>query len=345
MKNDGLHFISKLSDYSFRSIVLRIFMVSATGALFLFFASRVADDGQIDLTLLKYLNTILVFNIISEANVLYDHFAERYLPMPEKISLRIILHAVISLLLGALMVLLVMLTGNEPFFFSNPIIQLMLMFGLIFTFVLILVSITLRIIDQWINSVRQLEEIKNLKLASDYRLLQAQLNPHFLFNNLSVLKSMITYEPDAAVRFTQNFTDVYRYVLQSKDKTTVKLSEELDFISAYLDLYKERIGSALEVATEISPETLKLEIPPLALQQLVENALKHNKALKDAPLRIVIKTKNEALIVRNNVNPKETTYSEKIGLKNLEERYSLLTGEKIQIRQDNFYFEVEMPLL
>lgn len=345
MKNDHLHFISGLSDYSFKSILLRICMVSAVGVLFLFLASRFAGEEQVELTFLKYLNTILIFNIISEANVLFDHFAERYLPIPEKISLRIMLHAILSLFIGAAMILLSMITDNEPFFFSNPIVQLMLMFGFFFTFILILVSVTLRIIDQWIGSVQQLEEMKNLKLASDYSQLQAQLNPHFLFNNLSVLKSMITYEPEAAVQFTQNFTDVYRYVLQSKDKTTVKLADELDFIQAYVALHKERMGSALMVTTDIDNEILKREIPPMALQQLVENALKHNKALKDAPLLITIKARPETVIVSNTVNLKETTYSEKTGLKNLVERYALLTGDKVDIRQGNDVFEVEIPLL
>ncbi|HPR25220.1 histidine kinase, partial [Lentimicrobium sp.] len=288
MKNHDLHLLSRLSDYTLKSVLIRVSLVSLTGWLFLFTASRFAGDGQVELTLLKYLRTILIFNIISEGNVLFDHIAERYLPIPEKISLRIILHAVVSLLLGAVLLAAVVLTGSEPLFFSNPMMQMMILFGLIFTFILILISVTLRIIDQWISSVRQLEEMKNLKLASDYSSLQAQLNPHFLFNNLSVLKSMITYEPESAIQFTQNFTDVYRYVLQSKDKSTVKVSEELGFIGAYTALHKERMGSALIVETDISNAAINREIPPLALQLLIENALKHNIALKDSPLHIVI---------------------------------------------------------
>lgn len=345
MGNPNLHFISRLSDYTAQSIFLRISMVSLTGWLFLFIASRFAGGGNIELPELKYVQTILVFNIISEGNVFFDHIAERYLPIPEKISLRIILHAVVSLVLGLIVIAVVTLTGNEPLFSSNPVMQMMILFGLIFTFILILVSITLRIIDQWIRSIRQLEEMKSLKLASDYNTLQAQLNPHFLFNSLSVLKSMITYEPEAAVQFTQNFTDVYRYVLQGKDKTTVKLSEELEFIEAYTALHKERMGSALEVITEVSDEALKRELPPLALQQLVENALKHNIALKDAPLIIEIKASEEFITVRNNINPKESTFSEKTGLKNLEQRYELLTGQKIEITAGDAFFEVKIPLL
>jgi len=345
MKNHDLHLLSRLSDYTLKSVLIRVSLVSLTGWLFLFTASRFAGDGQVELTLLKYLRTILIFNIISEGNVLFDHIAERYLPIPEKISLRIILHAVVSLLLGAVLLAAVVLTGSEPLFFSNPMMQMMILFGLIFTFILILISVTLRIIDQWISSVRQLEEMKNLKLASDYSSLQAQLNPHFLFNNLSVLKSMITYEPESAIQFTQNFTDVYRYVLQSKDKSTVKVSEELGFIGAYTALHKERMGSALIVETDISNAAINREIPPLALQLLIENALKHNIALKDSPLHIVIRSSDNSITVTNNINHKEASWSGKTGLTNLQQRYALLTGRPVEIRRQSGFFEVEIPLL
>lgn len=345
MNNHNLHFISRLSDYTLKSVLIRIALVSATGWLFLFLASRLAGDGPVEVTLLKYIRTILVFNIISEGNVLFDHIAERYLPIPEKISLRIILHAIVSLMLGVALLTAVVLTGNEPLFFSNPILQMMILFGLIFTFILILVSVTLRIIDQWINSIRELEEMKNLKLASDYSSLQAQLNPHFLFNNLSVLKSMITYEPESAIQFTQNFTDVYRYVLQSKDKSTVKVSEELGFIEAYIALHKERMGNALMVETDISSAALNREIPPLALQLLIENALKHNIALKDSPLHIVIRSNDNSVTVTNNINFKEASWSGKTGLLKLQQRYALLTGPPVEIRQQDGIFEVEIPLL
>ena len=156
---------------------------------------------------------------------------------------------------------------------------------------------------------------------------------------------MITFDPDAAILFTQNFTDVYRYVLQSKDKTTVKLAEELEFIDAYTAIHKERMGEALQVITEINKSDMKKEIPPLALQLLVENAVKHNIAVKDAPLVIEIKSSGENLSVSNNVNLKESTFSEKTGLKNLISRYSLLTERPVFVNHEDEFFNVEIPLL
>ncbi len=345
MKNRELHFLSRLSAYTLKSFIIRISLVSGVGLMFLFLAREFAGDQRISVTGLEYFQVVLFFNIISESNVLIDHLAERFLPIPDKLSLRVVLHIFVSLIIAVCTVLYFSIIVKDALFFSYPIVQLMMFFGLIFIFILILVSVTLRIIEKWIFSVRQLEELNNLKLKSDYNSLQAQLNPHFLFNNLSVLKSMITFDPDAAVLFTQNFTDVYRYVLQGKDKSTVKLADELEFIDAYTALHKERMGEALLVVTEVNGTDLTKEIPPLALQLLVENALKHNVAFKESPLVIRIKSSGESLSVSNNVNQKESTFSEKTGLKNLIRRYSMLTERPVIVNPGKDFFNVEIPLL
>ena len=345
MKNNELHFLSQLSAYTLESFFFRLVLVSGVGLLFFFLSIEIAGDATIQVSAFEYFQVAFIFNIISESNVLIDHLAERFLPIPEKISLRVILHVFVSLLIGFSTIFYFTKIVKDVLIFSHPFVQLMIFLGLIFIFILILISITLRIIEKWINSVRQLEELKSLKLKSDYNSLQAQLNPHFLFNNLSVLKSMITFDRDAAILFIQNFTDVYRYVLQSKDKTTIKLSDELEFIEAYTVLHKERMGEAINVIIEVSEPAMKKEIPPLALQLLVENAVKHNIAIKDAPLSIRIKSNEETLTVSNNLNFKESSFSEKTGLNNLIQRYAMLTDRLMEVRQGEKSFEVEIPLL
>lgn len=345
MKNSELHFLSRLSAYTLKSFLIRLALVSGVGLLFLFLSIEIAGGKDIHITILEYAQVVLIFNIISESNVFIDHLAERFLPIPEKLSLRVVLHISVSLLIAVATVFYFSLIVKDALFFSHPIVQLMMLFGLIFIFILILVSVTLRIIEKWIYSVKQLEELKSMKLKSDYQSLQAQLNPHFLFNNLSVLKSMITFDPKTAIQFTQNFTDVYRYVLQSRDKTTVKLADELEFIDAYTAIHKERMGAAIDVITEVNDAAAKKEIPPLALQLLVENTIKHNIAMKNNPLKIRIKADNNTLVVRNNLNKKESTHSEQTGLNNLKQRYALLTDKQVKIRQGKESFEVEIPLL
>lgn len=345
MNNSELHFLSRLSAYTLQSVFIRVALVSAVGLLFLFLSIHIAGDGTIRVSALEYIQVVLIFNIISESNVFLDHLAERFLPIPEKISLRVILHFGVSLLLAVGAVFYFAFIVKDALFFSYPIVQLMMLFGLIFIFILILVSVTLRIIDKWIYSAKQLEELKRSKLKSDYNSLQAQLNPHFLFNNLSVLKSMIKYDPETAIHFTQNFTDVYRYVLQSKEKTKVKLAEEMDFIEAYTGIHKERLGKAFDLKTAVDEAALTKEIPPLALQLLVENAVKHNIAVKEEPLVIEIRAQGNTLVVSNNVNPKESSFSEQTGLQNLIRRYQMLTGRPVAIKRGEDRFEVEIPLL
>jgi len=345
MKHSELHYLSRLSAYTLKSVLIRLALVSGVGLLFFFLSIKIMGDSTVQVTKLEYFQVVLIFNIISEMNVLIDHLSERFLPIPEKISLRVVFHFVVSLIIAVAVVFYFSLIVKDALFFSHPIVQLMMLLGLIFIFIITIFSITLRIIEKWIYSVRQLEELKSLKLKSDYNSLQTQLNPHFLFNNLSVLKSMITFDPEAASQFTQNFTDVYRYVLQSKDKTTIKLVEELEFIEAYTEIHKERMGEAFKIEMDIDDADLKKEVPPLALQLLVENAVKHNIAVKEEPLVIRIKSNVETLTVSNNVNLKESAFSEQTGLKNLKLRYAMLTDRPVEVRPGDEKFEVEIPLL
>ena len=138
-------------------------MVSGVGLLFFFLSIKIAGDATIHVTALEYFQVALIFNIISEINVLIDHLAERFLPIPEKISLRVVLHILVSLLIAAAAIFYFTQIVREMLIFSHPIVQLMILFGLIFIFILILVSVTLRIIEKWINSVRQLEELKKIE--------------------------------------------------------------------------------------------------------------------------------------------------------------------------------------
>ncbi|MBN2634871.1 MAG: histidine kinase [Prolixibacteraceae bacterium] len=345
MNHSELHFLSRLSAYTWQSVLIRLALVSGVGLLFFFLSIEIVGDPTIRVTTLEYFQVVLIFNIISEINVLIDHLAERFLPIPEKFTSRVVLHFFVSLLLAVAVVFYFSQIIQEAYFFSHPIVQLMMLFGLIFIFMLIVISVALRIIEKWIFSVRQLEELKSMKLKSDYNSLQAQLNPHFLFNNLSVLKSMITFNPESAIHFTQNFTDVYRYVLQSNDKTKVKLADELEFINAYSAIHKERMGDAFKVIINVKDADQNKEIPPLALQLLVENAIKHNIALKETPLIMQIHSTGEKLTISNNVNLKESAYSEKTGLENLKKRYALLTDKPVKVISDDKKFEVEIPLL
>ena len=193
-------------------------------------------------------------------------------------------------------------------------------------------------------SLLENEKLKREKLMSDYTALQNQLNPHFLFNNLSVLISEIRYDQDRAEEFARKMADIYRYVLQSKDKTLVTVAEELKFIENYVFLHNIRLGMAVRLKVDLTDKLKEEMIPPLTLQLLVENALKHNKASEKEPVMIRIFFENENLIVSNNVQLKKTTFSTGTGLTNLNERYKLLFGKEVKITKTDKEFRVDLPM-
>ncbi|MBN2611402.1 MAG: histidine kinase [Bacteroidales bacterium] len=345
MKNTPLQFFSRLSLYTWRSTITRIVLVGSVGLLFLLFASTITLDSETKIAIGYYLKVALAFILLSESNVALDHLSEKLFPIPEKITIRIVLHFALSLLLAFLVFMYFEQMVGIELLFSERIVRLMLALGIIFIFIMVSFALGVRIIEKWMNSRLELEKLKEAKLKSDYNTLQEQLNPHFLFNNLSVLKSLIMYDSKTALEFVQNFTDVYRYVLQSRGKTTVKLKEEIEFIESYIAIHKERHGENMKIKISVEKDMLHREIPPLTLQLLVENALKHNIVSKSSPLEIDIFTENNKLIVQNNLQVKETGYSTRSGLSNLVKRYEMLTGRKVNIMNDNGYFRVETPLL
>lgn len=345
MQNKDLQFVSNLSSYKWKSILFRIGTVSLFAFLFMLFADVIAAEEGLIVPIPQYIRVIILFNIITESNVFLDNLSERYFAIPQRIKTRVLLHFLLSIGIGVVALLYFKGLINEVNVLQQPITWLMVAFGFIFVFILIIVSISLRITSKWISAQEEVKDLKQLQLRNDYNALQDQLNPHFLFNNLSVLKSMIKYTPESAIDFTQNFTDTYRYVLQSAEKETVSLSEEFEFLKAYIALHKERLGEGLKVEININPEYNYRKIPPLSLQLLIENAIKHNIATHDEPLAITIKTQDEHINVENNIQPKENSYSTSKGLKNLVSRYRFLTDRELSIKQDKKTFKVELPLL
>lgn len=325
--------------------MFRIGVVSAVALAFMLFADFMATEEGIVIPINHYIKVIIVFNILSEVNVLLDNVFERYVPIPSRIKLRVLLHIIASLVVGFLALFYFEANINNVEVLNQPVTWLMFAFGLIFVFSIIIVSISLRFVAKWMSTQQEVEELRQLQMKNDYNALQDQLNPHFLFNNLSVLKSMIRYDTDAAVAFTQNFTDTYRYVLQSRDRATVRLDEELEFIRSYVGLHAQRMGEALKVDYDIDTWLESSLIPPLSLQLLVENAIKHNIASKEEPLEIRIYTAGKSICVENNFQPKESSYSFSKGLNNLTARYDYLTEQKVRIIQDDKIFKVELPLL
>ncbi|MDT0552199.1 histidine kinase [Urechidicola vernalis] len=182
--------------------------------------------------------------------------------------------------------------------------------------------------------------------TAKFESLKNQLDPHFLFNSLNVLTSLIDENPRQAEKFTTKLSKVYRYVLEQKDKDLIPVEEELKFAKSYMDLLKMRFedGITFKIPDTVSDPDLK--IVPLSLQLLLENAVKHNTIKSTKPLSIEIFEKDGSLIIKNNVNPKASIEKgTKVGLRNINQRYSLVSKAKVEITNNNKEFKVKLPLL
>ena len=202
---------------------------------------------------------------------------------------------------------------------------------------------SIRFFQLWKTTAVEKEQLERAHLASQLEGLRNQVNPHFLFNSLNTLTYLIPEEPEKAVRFVQQLSKVYRYVLESRDDRVIPLQTELDFLQSYIFLLRERFGENLQV--EIGHfESTDSGIVPLTLQMLFENAIKHNIISTQKPLKIEVFMENGHLIVRNNFQKKNQVMdSTGVGLQNIRDRYRMLTEQDVEVIASQQYFTVVLP--
>lgn len=191
----------------------------------------------------------------------------------------------------------------------------------------------------------EVEQLKQAQLTANLSSLKEQLSPHFLFNTLNTLSSLTQEKP--VKDFVAELANVYRYVLQYKKLDTASLQQEIIFIESYLYILKTRLENAIDVTIDIDTDAMQSKLPPLTLQLLIENAVKHNVAAAGAQLKIEIRNdKDNFLVVSNNYQPKISVQpSTGTGLSNVLERYRLLFGKEIIIEKTESFFAVKLPLI
>lgn len=200
--------------------------------------------------------------------------------------------------------------------------------------------------QSWKSHVQKTEALARENVQSQLDALKNQLDPHFLFNSLNTLASLIDDENSPAQNYLDKLSDVYRYVLVSREKNTVTLEEEMQFLDAYIYLNKIRFRENLQVETQLLTDTNQLHVAPLSIQMLIENAIKHNVVSKEKPLKIRIVQEDGFLTVENNLQEKMTfEKSTKVGLQNIINRYRLLTEQQVEILRNEWSFKVKLPLL
>lgn len=182
--------------------------------------------------------------------------------------------------------------------------------------------------------------------SAQFESLKNQIDPHFLFNSLNVLTSLIEEHPENAQRFTTSLSKIYRYVLDQKDKELVSLEEELAFAKTYIQLLQMRFENSLYFELPETVSNPDAKVVPLSLQLLLENTIKHNIVSETKPLYIRIYVEGNYLVIENDLQPKEVLKTRKgVGLQNIINRYGIITNRKVEILNNKHIFKVKLPIL
>jgi hypothetical protein len=218
-------------------------------------------------------------------------------------------------------------------------------YSVIITLVISLVLHGRAFLINWRQSAVFAEQLKKENIAARYESLKNQVNPHFLFNSLNALTNLVYEDQEKAVKFIKQLSEVYRYVLDTREKEIVSLSAELEFLKSYVFLQQIRFGEKLKIDMQVNPDNQF--IAPLALQMLIENAIKHNVVSEADPLHVTIFIEGKYLVVSNNIQKKNSMGepSSGIGLENIRKRYEFLSMDPVIIHQDEKYFNVRLPLI
>lgn len=193
---------------------------------------------------------------------------------------------------------------------------------------------------------KQFLQQESLESQLNYQQLKNQISPHFLFNNINVLTSLIEENPKKAVGFSESLSNIYRYFLEQEKEDIIVLNKEIDFAKDYLKLYQTRFETGLSYAININNVAKNKYVVSTTLQQVLENVIKHNEISKENVVAITIETENDYLVISNNINPKiSEVKSGGNGLENIKKRYAYFSDAKVEIIQNEINFTIKLPLL
>lgn len=301
--------------------------------------------------LIDFISSITITFLIWEGNLRLDNWLNDILPWKENYKKRVFSQLSISLIYSFLIIFFSLYSFNKfvcqiPAEKQGAFLRATITMGMLFTMIILTIEVGSQFFKQWKKTLIEVEQYKMENIQSQLQNLKSQLNPHFLFNNLSVLTSLVYQDQDKAADFIQQLSKVYRYLLDNKNHELVSLEEELIFLDSYFFLLKIRFGENILFKVNTNIELKNNFIPPLAIQTLVENAIKHNEISSKRPLEITITTENNQVIICNPLQLRnDVENSTKLGIENLKKRYSFLSENFVEIQKDEKSFCVKLPLL
>ncbi len=300
-----------------------------------------------------YLTTgwvIAVLGLIFLGNRLLTKLLDRRLPWLQHGNKRFYWQLSLGILLSLLiinasyLIFKLLLTQDPP---DMAQITTMNALGTLILLPTISINFGIQFLKNWKNAQLASEEFQKESIKAELEALKNHLDPHFLFNNLNILSSLISKDQKLSQSYLEKFAEVYRIILQSSSEELVALHEELDFISAYMYLLQIRFEDTIQLDINIEPENKQYYLPPLTLQMLIENAIKHNVITEIRPLKMSIECRDRYLVIKNNLQEKKVAArnSSKTGIKNIERRYSYFTNKQVEVFRNEQSFIVKVPLI
>ena len=294
---------------------------------------------------------VVICIILWEGNGLLSDWIDKYIDWVKEPLKRMIVGIAgmliyTSLAMFVIYYIFVVWIGGKPLMENLGGLKNTMISGIGITAIIALVLYSRGFLINWREAALRAEKLKREQLNSRYMSLKSQLKPHFLFNSLNALSGLVYQDQDQAARFIKQLSQIYRYILQHAEQEVVSLDKELACIDSYLFLMKIRFGENLQSEIEVE-HAEKWMIPPLSLQMLAENAIKHNVISSDQPLFIRIYTESpDVLVIENSLQRKESDApSIGIGLENIRARYQFLSERKIEVEQLEAIYRVKLPLL
>lgn len=300
----------------------------------------------------EYLGAALLTLLTLEAVRLMKRQLERLHPWEKSPLRRLILEIAagsilaIALIVAINLILKIYLLDVQFIQLSDEVITT-LYYLILFAFIPAFVEFALFLLKRWRDGLAEMEKYRKENAEYRFETLRTQVNPHFLFNSLNTLSSLMYEDRDKAAGFIRDLSDVYRYVLDNRNKELIPLSDELKFIRSFVYLYKLRFDNKLEVEFDIRDDQHIRLIAPMTLQLLIENAVKHNIISTRRPLSIhITATGNGYIAVSNNLQKKTSgVVSSGIGLANISSRYGFLSDKPVEVTESEMAFTVKVPLI
>ncbi|ELR72307.1 hypothetical protein C900_01589 [Fulvivirga imtechensis AK7] len=341
-----------------RRFWLGIFISSTVGILY-FFYFFYSEEGYLPTVTKNYhylLTSLVTANIAGLMIYRSDLALNRLLPWKENLSTRLIVGMLVNALIAIAIILVIcwiflgLQTGSFVYkglwtSYYEPLVKLMVI-TLMAVVLYSLIYFALFSYNEY--AVVHIDAVKNHRrqLAVQFEALKSQLSPHYLFNSLNTISSLIFKDPNMAEDFIRRLAQTYQYILDNNEKQYITLREEVEFVKSYNYLLKVRFENNLHIEINLPPNVLDTKMPPLTLQMLVENAVKHNVISKEQPLHIYISAIDNTDIKVTNTKTKAPAHvtSFHIGLDNIKKRYSFFTNKAIKVENSN-KFTVRLPVI